>query len=286
MSQFRTLNIRNDYTVRDTVSFSNYLRDVRKYDLLTPEEEEELGARILEGDEAAVDELVQHNLRFVITVAKHYQGRGFGLEDLVAEGNVGLMEAARQFDYRKSRFVTFALIYVKSAIISFLQSKGNVVHLPSRMTRARHRAKVLLSKMEQEQGRSLTANDIIEDDSEIAGLRDALLYDMPVVSLDETICFEDDGVSRVSMLSDPEASECVRWMDQEECEMQVDRLMSELTPKNRKVMEMLYGIGCMRPYSYDEVANEMDLSLERIRQIKRQSIMMMRNGSMIDGMVC
>lgn len=255
----------------------SYLKDLRGYEVLDREAEMALGRRLENGDECALDELVASNLRFVVTVAKQYQGQGLELEDLVQSGNLGLMEAARRYDYRQGRFLTMAYPYVMSAIVHAIHKEGTVVRRPSQVVRGQRRAAVLRAKMEQELERAVTKNDAVELDETLA---EAMFGGVTSVSLDETLGAGEDACKRSDFLACDERLWPNGGDDAKDAATKVDGLLGGLSDRDRKVMEMLYGIGTAEEWTVGQVALVMGLTEERIRQIRKESLRRMQAAGM------
>jgi RNA polymerase primary sigma factor len=247
-------------------SISNYLKEVRKIDLLTPEEEEVLTKKISEGDKKAQDKLVNSNLRFVISVAKEYQGQGVPLVDLISEGNYGLIKAATRFDHTKGfRFISYAVWWVKQSILQSLSENSRTVRLPVNITSQLSKIKKQIAQFEQENERQPTDVDMDL----------AVLLHPTCGSLNEKI--NEDGDEILDLVAD---NSFIRpdedFYGEDVLKSELEKTLSVLSDREKKIVNMYFGIDG-NPMTLEQIGDEFSLTKERIRQIKEKSLRKLKN---------
>lgn len=266
MKEFR---ITQSVTMRDD-AVNRYFSEVSKYPLLTLDEEISLGQRIRLGDEQAVKRLVEGNLRFVVSVAKKYQGLGVPLSDLISEGNIGLIKAAKRFDTTKGfKFITFAVSYVSQAMLQAINEQGASVRLPANKVLEMNKVKRVKDILEQK-------NDHTPSDAEIAEMAEmdpekvSQLYNLRNidVSLDAPINDDDDVT-----VGDRIPSYDIFMTDEASDKRRFDHILKVLLDdEHRLVLEMLFGINRERSYTIDEVCLELQTSRDKVRMIKNKAM--------------
>jgi RNA polymerase primary sigma factor len=266
-------------TVEEQSALDQYLRDVSRHELITPEREKELGALAQKGDEAAIQELARANLRFVISVAKKYQNRGVSLTDLIQEGNVGLVTAARKFDPEQGvKFISYAVWWIRQAILASLANQGRAVRVP--LNRASDLARIFREKerLKQELRREPTAEEL----SEATDLTPELVESLQTLNAAEIRLDAPIGDSEDSQLVE-------RFITEEaaEPEMEVEgRLLSEaisealetLEPRDAKVLRLYFGLEGEREHTLEEIGNMLGVTRERIRQLRDRALRRLREG--------
>lgn len=266
MKEFR---ITQSVTMRDD-AVNRYFSEVSKYPLLTLDEEISLGQRIRLGDEQAVKRLVEGNLRFVVSVAKKYQGLGVPLSDLISEGNIGLIKAAKRFDTTKGfKFITFAVSYVSQAMLQAINEQGASVRLPANKVLEMNKVKRVKEILEQK-------NDHTPSDAEIAEMAEmdpekvSQLYNLRNidVSLDAPINDDDDVT-----VGDRIPSYDIFMTDEASDKRRFDHILKVLLDdEHRLVLEMLFGINRERSYTIDEVCLELQTSRDKVRMTKNKAM--------------
>jgi RNA polymerase primary sigma factor len=266
-------------TVEEQSALDQYLRDVSRHELITPEREKELGALAQKGDEAAIQELARANLRFVISVAKKYQNRGVSLTDLIQEGNVGLVTAARKFDPEQGvKFISYAVWWIRQAILASLANQGRAVRVP--LNRASDLARIFREKerLKQELRREPSAEEL----SEATDLTPELVESLQTLNAAEIRLDAPIGDSEDSQLVE-------RFITEEaaEPEMEVEgRLLSEaisealetLEPRDAKVLRLYFGLEGEREHTLEEIGNMLGVTRERIRQLRDRALRRLREG--------
>lgn len=267
----RQLKIMPSVTAR-TQTVDDYLRDLGKLEMITPEEETELAVRIQAGDDAAFKRMVEANLRFVVSVAKQYQNRGLDLLDLVNEGNIGLMKAALKFDpTRGFKFVSYAVWWIRQQILQALSEQGRLIRLPLNQVGILN--KIGRARMEflQENEREPTDEELAElVDITPSKLSDSILNDNRSLSLDFPMG-EDQTESLIDILPDTSAPSADKELENESLRNDIEMVMAVLNEREREVLKLSFGIGC-QAQSLEEIGENMDLTRERVRQLKMKAI--------------
>ena len=276
----RQLKITHSITNRDIKSLDKYLQDICSEELLTPEQEVQLAQRIKQGDQAALERLTKANLRFVVSVAKQYQNQGLSLPDLINEGNVGLIKAAKRFDETRGfKFISYAVWWIRQSILQAIAENSRIVRLPSNQLGALNKLKKEISKLEQQLERP-------PSEEELADLldipEDKIKAIMGIsgrhVSIDAPLASDED-VNFVDVLPNEDTPPTDSKLMQESLSQEIERSLSTLTPYERDVIKMYYGIGLPHPLSLDEIAMKFNLTRERVRQIKEKGIKRLKTSS-------
>lgn len=263
----------------DRSALDQYLRDVSRHELLTAQEEIELGRRARDGDEEAIQSLVRANLRFVISVAKKFQNRGVTLIDLIQEGNVGLVTAARKFDVDQGvKFISYAVWWIRQAILAALANQGRAVRVP--LNRASDLARIFRERerLKQELGRDPTINEVAEA---------ALLTPEVVTSLQTLNSAE---IRLDAPIGDSEDSQLVERFMFDEAQMpeeaveerllaeHIDRALDTLAPRDARVVRLYFGLDGGREHTLEEIGNMLGVTRERIRQLRDRALRRLREG--------
>ena len=239
-------------------SFLSYLRDVNRIPLLSKEEELETAKLAAKGNKAAAEKLVTSNLRFVIMVAKKYQGKGLPLQDMISEGNMGLLNAAKHFDAEKGyRFITYAVWWVRQAIIKAIHEKGRMIRLPSNKSRELARAESGLDSNSKEL--ELIAHDVL--------------------SLDEPLSRNDDTVTMKDFIQDELGNSPIEHAANNILKEELEMILNTLEERSAEVLRCRYGLGGTAPMTLSEVGDRYQLSRERIRQIENRAISQLESSS-------
>ncbi|MBL6949767.1 MAG: RNA polymerase sigma factor RpoD/SigA [Bacteroidales bacterium] len=276
----RQLKISKSITNRDTASLDKYLQDIGKEELITADEEVNLAQRIKQGDQIALEKLCKANLRFVVSVAKQYQSQGLSLPDMINEGNLGLIKAAKRFDETRGfKFISYAVWWIRQSILQALAEQARIVRLPLNQVGSLSKVKKMSSRLEQVYERPPSANEIaLEMDIPEHKVREvfkissrALSIDAPL-DQDEEMKFLDVFVPDNSMGTD-------EILLQESLSHEIQRSLSTLTEKERTIINMFYGIGYPHSYTLEEIGAMFDLTRERVRQIKEKAIRRLKHSS-------
>ncbi|MCQ2294526.1 MAG: RNA polymerase sigma factor RpoD/SigA [Bacteroidales bacterium] len=276
----RQLKITHSITNRDIKSLDKYLQDICSEELLTPEEEVELAQRIKNGDQEALDRLTKANLRFVVSVAKQYQNQGLSLPDLINEGNVGLIKAAKRFDETRGfKFISYAVWWIRQSILQAIAENSRIVRLPSNQLGALNKLKKEISRLEQELERPPSDEELadmlgIPEDK----IKSILGISGRHISIDAPLIADED-VNFVDVLPNEDTPPTDSALMRESLSLEIERSLSTLTEYEREVIKMYFGIGLPHPLSLDEIAMKFGLTRERVRQIKEKGIKRLRMSS-------
>jgi RNA polymerase primary sigma factor len=276
----RQLKITKSITNRETASLDKYLQDIGKEELITADEEVQLAQRVKQGDNIALEKLVKANLRFVVSVAKQYQNQGLSLPDLINEGNLGLIKAAKRFDETRGfKFISYAVWWIRQSILQALAEQSRIIRLPLNQVGSLNKIKKATSKLEQEFERTPSSEEIAEKlempDYKInAAKKIATRYismDAPLTQ-DEETKFLDVFVSNDSPTTDD-------GLIRESLAREIQRSLSTLSKKERDVVNLYYGIGMPHGLTLEEIGAKFDLTRERVRQIKEKAIRRLKHNS-------
>jgi len=276
----RQLKISQQTTDRSTISVEKYLNDVAKIELLTPQEEAEITELIFStGDEKAKKRLIDANLRFVISVAKQYQGSGLPLEDLISEGNAGLMKAADRFDpTRGFKFISFAVWWIRQSILQAISTTGRTIYQPSNRTGKFSKMRRAISQLEQRLERQPTEEEIAEYmDISVEEVKDILITQAQTTSYDAPISTENGSESILSLIKDDSHGSPDSFINTaiENNEM-VKEISKHLSPKQLFGVLSYYGINC-KQMTLNQIAEELEMSREGARQIVEAGMKRLRS---------
>lgn len=277
----RALKISNSITPRDEISLEKYLNDISKYDVLTPEEELRLFQRFRSGDEQALDIIVRHNLRFVVSVSKQYQHTGMALTDLINEGNIGLIKAAQRFDETKGfKFISYAVWWIRQSILQAVNEKSDKIRIPLNL-----RANILevVNKREefiQKEEREPSIEELAKVTGfTIAMVRKSLEYNLRCSSLDAPLTDDSEtalsGVLTDTNIPQPDYDMAVK----ESRQIEVEQLLKTLKPRQAEIIAMYFGINGKKPMSLEDISDRIGVSRERVRQIKERSLRRLRRNA-------
>jgi len=277
----RQLKINKSITNRENASLDKYLTDIGREDLITAEDEVKLAQRIKEGDEIALNKLVKANLRFVVSVSKQYQNQGLSLPDLINEGNVGLIKAARRFDETRGfKFISYAVWWIRQSILQALAEQSRIVRLPLNQVGSINKIKKTISLLEQELNRPPSEEEIAEhlETSEIK-VNAAMRISSRSVSIDAPLSNDDDSTSMVDFIISEDAIGSDNSLITESLNLEIQRSLNTLSEKERAVINLYYGIGMNHGLTLDEIGDKFDLTRERVRQIKEKAIRRLKHPS-------
>lgn len=273
----RQLKISKSITSRNQGTLDKYLSDIAKEPLITAEEEVALAQRIREGDQAALERLVNANLRFVVSVAKQYQNQGISLQDLINEGNIGLVKAAQRFDETRGfKFISYAVWWIRQSILQAVAEQSRIVRLPLNQVGAINRVKKATNVLEHRLQRKPTVEEIAEETDLTPEKVTAILSNnTQTVSTDAPID-EDGETSFLDIFVDQNEISTDAAVEQELNEKTVRKSLDVLSEKEQQVLRMYFGIGMPREYTLEEIAFKMDISRERTRQIRDRALKRLR----------
>ena len=269
----KQLKISKSITNRDAGTWEKYLQDIAKERLITPEEEVELSRRIKSGDQEALNQLVKANLRFVVSVAKQYQNQGLSLQDLINEGNVGLIKAAQRFDETRGfKFISYAVWWIRQSILQAVAEQARTIRLPMNQVGAVSKLKKTAAMLEQEYQRRPSTEEIAKElDLPEAKVRSLLGMNLHQISTDAPLDDDDEG-NFLDVYVDQDSTTTDQAVEKESDNNAIHKALQLLTDKEREVLSMYYGIGTAREYSLDEIAMALGISRERTRQIRDRAL--------------
>ncbi len=277
----RQLKISHSITNRDNTSFEKYLQDISKEQMISPEEEVKLAQEIKRGNKEALDKLVKANLRFVVSVAKQYQNQGLGLQDLINEGNLGLMKAAQRFDETRGfKFISYAVWWIRQSISHAIADQSRIVRLPVNQLGAVNRIKKEISRLEQIYNRPPTIEEIAEViDLAPDKIAEIVKISTRHISMDAPINNEDDTVFIDTFISE-DATRTDSLLLKESLDGEIARTLEILDERERELICMFFGIGKSHEYTLDEISEHFCITREGARQLKEKALKKLRkNGS-------
>lgn len=277
----RQLKITASITSRENDSLEKYLSEIGKIDMITPEEEATLAKKIREGDEEALDKLTKANLRFVVSVAKQYQGHGLTLSDLINEGNVGLIKSAKKFDETKGfKFISYAVWWIRQSIMLAIVEHSRLIRLP--LNKAGNVSKVnkAVSAFEQEFEREPTSEELAEVlHLKDADVRDIIKSNIKHISMDAPLGGEGEDGSMADVLADVGEDTPDHLLITESLKNEISTALKVLSEREAEVVAAFFGINGFPMMSVDEIAQKFNLSRERVRQIKERAIRRLRKAT-------
>jgi len=274
----RQLKITKSITNRESQSLEKYLQEIGKVDLLTPEEEVELAKRIKQGDQIALEKLTKANLRFVVSVAKQYQNQGLSLSDLINEGNVGLMKAAKRFDETKGfKFISYAVWWIRQSILQAIVEHSRIVRLPLNKVGSYNKVNEAFIAFVQEFEREPTNEELGELlDMTPKEVSNMLKGNGRHVSVDAPISGEDGDSTMLDIISSEDNDSPDTNLMEQSLRDEVQQGLSILSPREVEVLSAYYGLNGYKPLTLEEIGELYDLTRERVRQIKERAIRRLR----------
>ncbi len=277
----RQLKISKSITNREQGALDKYLADIAKEPMITPEEEVELAQKIKMGDQIALDKLVRANLRFVVSVAKQYQNQGLSLADLINEGNVGLIKAAQRFDETKGfKFISYAVWWIRQAILQAVAEQSRMVRLPLNQVGFIGRVKKTVSYLEQLYQRKPTIKEIADElDMTEEKIEAILKISSKEVSMDAPVSDDDDLTFIDTLVPEDNYDTDKQLISQMESD-EIKRSLSILSEKERNVIIYYFGLDSNEhPYTLEEIGYMLDMTRERVRQVKDKALKKLRSRS-------
>ena len=278
----RQIKITQRLTPRVEAGLDKYLVEIGREELISTDEEVELAQRIHKGDQEALDRLTRANLRFVVSVAKQYQNQGLALNDLINEGNLGLIKAAQKFDETRGfKFISYAVWWIRQSILQAISEQSRIVRMPLNQVGFQSKLSKAIVSFEQEFERRPSAQelaDILETD--ITKVQDALGTNGKKVSVDAPFQ-DDDSNCLIDVMQDESAPGTDNSMERESLSSDLEAALAVLNERERTVLKMLFGIG-RNEMTAEEVANNMSLTRERVRQIKERALRRLREADNIN----
>jgi RNA polymerase primary sigma factor len=276
----RQLKITKQVTNREAASLDKYLQEIGKIELLTTEEEVELARKIRAKDYHALNKLIRANLRFVVSVSKQYQNQGLTLPDLINEGNIGLIKAAKRFDETKGfKFISYAVWWIRQSILQALAEQARIVRLPLNKIGSINKINQAFTRMEQEFERSPTPEEIAKelniDADDIKQIINNTGYHL---SMDAPLSSDDDNNLYDIMLSKDSVSPEAELL-KDSLNKEIERVLSTLSNREAEIIRLYYGLGYKNQLTLEEIGEKFDLTRERVRQIKGKVIKLLKSRS-------
>ncbi|QSS97050.1 MULTISPECIES: RNA polymerase sigma factor RpoD/SigA [Psychroflexus] len=277
----RQLKITKQVTNRESKSLDKYLQDISKVDLITAEEEVELAQRIREGDQVALEKLTNANLRFVVSVAKQYQNQGLKLPDLINEGNVGLVKAAKRFDETRGfKFISYAVWWIRQSILQALAEQSRVVRLPLNKIGVINKINKTFSHLEQVNERPPSASEIAKElEMSESQVKVALKNSGRHLSMDAPFKEGENDSNLYDVLSSAESPTPDDQLMRDSLSVEINRALDTLSQREADVIRLNYGIGNQPAMTLQEIGDTFDLSRERVRQIREKGIRRLKHQS-------
>jgi RNA polymerase primary sigma factor len=276
----RQLKISKSITNRETASLDKYLQDIGKEELISTDEEVQLAQRIKTGDQWALEKLCKANLRFVVSVAKQYQNQGMSLPDLINEGNLGLIKAARRFDETRGfKFISYAVWWIRQSILQALAEQSRIIRLPLNQVGSLSKVNKASSRLEQKFERPPSANEIAAF-LEIPEhkVTETLKITTRTVSMDAPLD-QDEDLKFLDVFIPEDTVDTDEYLIRESLGREIQRSLSSLSEKEREIINLFYGIGVAHNYTLEEIASMFGLTRERVRQIKEKAIRRLKHSS-------
>lgn len=278
----KQIKITTQITARDSIALEKYLQDINRLPLLNPDEEVPLAARIKQGDKIALNELIQANLRFVVSVAKQYQGQGLPLNDLINEGNIGLIKAAERFDETKGfKFISYAVWWIRQAIMQSLMEYARTIRLPLNKIETHQKIGKAAIKFAQEHQREPNPEELAEQTGMTTKeITDMLILNHKVVSINEPLDEQDDSSPILADRLTEMGSKPDDVLIQESLNSDLrDFIKKTLDEREKNIIENYFGLYGNEALSLEDIATKFSLTRERVRQIKERAIKRLRHSS-------
>ena len=276
----RQLKITKSITNRESQSLEKYLQEIGREELISAEEEVILARKIRDGDQRALDRLTKANLRFVVSVAKQYQNQGLSLPDLINEGNLGLIKAAKRFDETRGfKFISYAVWWIRQSILQALAEQSRIVRLPLNQVGSLNKISKAYSKLEQEFEREPSVEELAAVlELPIEKVADTQRVSGKHVSMDAPFVQGEDN-SLIDVLENTDSPRADNLLIAESLAKEIDRSLNTLTEREREVIKLFFGIGMNHGLTLEEIGAKFDLTRERVRQIKEKAIRRLRHKS-------
>ena len=274
------MKISKQFTNRDSHSLDKYLQEIGKVVLLTPDQEIDYSIRIKRGDQVALEKLVKANLRFVVSVAKQYQNQGLSLGDLINEGNLGLIKAAKRFDETRGfKFISYAVWWIRQSILQALAEQSRIVRLPLNRVGALNKIGKAYNNLEQEYEREPTHAEIAKElEMDLDEVSETLKMSTRHVSMDAPFAQGDEN-SLLDVLESDENPLPDTSLMSASLRNEIERALSTLTERESEVIKLYFGFDDENSLTLEEIGEQFHLTRERVRQIKEKAIRRLRHTS-------
>lgn len=274
------VKISKQYTNRESQSLDKYLQEIGKVELLSPQEEIDLARRIKKGDQKSLEKLTKANLRFVVSVAKQYQNQGLSLGDLINEGNLGLIKAAKRFDETRGfKFISYAVWWIRQSILQALAEQSRIVRLPLNRVGALNKIGKAFSTLEQEFEREPSASELAEElDMSLFEVSDTLKISGRHLSMDAPFAQGEDN-RLLDVIQDNRQPAPDSGLMEQSLREEVRRALATLSEREAQVIKLYFGLEQEHSLTLEEIGEKFNLTRERVRQIKEKAIRRLRHAS-------
>ncbi len=259
-----------------SVSLDTYVKEIAHQPLVSKNEEIELAKRIRQGDKAALDKLVVSNLRFVVSIARQYKNYGLSLEDLINEGNLGLIEAAYRFDETKGyKFISYAVWWIRQSILQALAETNRMIRIPLNRIGDLSKINAIFYSLEQKYGREPTEEELGEAlNMSPQKVKEAMAYNYRNVSIDTPIETEEDDeeMTLLDQIENKNAEKPTKYLSNEDLKVELEQTLACLPEKEAEVLRLYYGINMKESVALTDIAQQLDLTEERIRQLRASGL--------------
>jgi RNA polymerase primary sigma factor len=274
------MRITKQFTNRESQSLDKYLQEIGKVNLLSPEQEIELAIKIKRGDQGALETLTKANLRFVVSVAKQYQNQGLSLGDLINEGNLGLIKAAKRFDETRGfKFISYAVWWIRQSILQALAEQSRIVRLPLNRVGALNKIGKAYSNLEQEFEREPNENELAQElDMEVSEIAETLKISGKHVSMDAPFTQGEENRLLDVIENDQQPNPDFALMN-ESLKTEIERALATLSERESEVIKLYFGLNKEHSLTLEEIGERFNLTRERVRQIKEKAIRRLRHAS-------
>ena len=262
----------------DSNTLNAYLQSIGDFESLSREREAEVTVRIREGDEKALEELITANLKFVVSIAKQYVGQGLSLLDLINEGNLGLIKAAYRFNEKKGfKFISYAVWWIRQSIMQAIVEQGNIVRLPMNKANILYQIRKRNRALWDELGRQPTKYEL----ATALGISESVIAEIELAtntyrSLDEPLGNEEDHIL-LNTIEDEDQPDPAEELDSNEFLSLLEQALDSLSPREAMILRNYYGLGVKEPMTLEEIGKELNISRERVRQVKVKALSRIRN---------
>ena len=274
------MKIIKQFTNRESQSLDKYLHEIGKVVLLTPEEEITLARGIKNGEPKALEKLTKANLRFVVSVAKQYQNQGLSLGDLINEGNLGLIKAAKRFDETRGfKFISYAVWWIRQSILQALAEQSRIVRLPLNRVGALNKIGKAYSNLEQEFEREPNASELADElEMDVSEIADTLRISGKHISMDAPFAQGEEN-SLLDVMENEDQPSPDNTLISESLKLEIERALSTLSERETEVIKLYYGLNKEHSLTLEEIGEKFNLTRERVRQIKEKAIRRLRHAS-------
>lgn len=274
------MKIEKKYTKRESESLDRYLQEIGKVDLLSTEEEVELAKKIRKGDQKALEALTKANLRFVVSVAKQYQNQGLSLEDLINEGNLGLIKAATRFDETRGfKFISYAVWWIRQAILQAISEQSRIVRLPLNRVGILSKIGKAYKELEQEFEREPNASEIANElNMDVSDITDTITISARQISVDAPFA-QGDNNNLLDVIQNDKQPSPDTTLIAESLKKEIESALKALHGREAEVVKLYFGLSGEHSLTLEEIGERFNLTRERVRQIKEKAIRRLRHAS-------